>query len=132
LSSPTLTLAPLTGLDPLPDEIVLSWTADDPDPQDEPEDLYFDVFFTPDGGQTLQVLAVDLKNTTTLTVRTANLPGSNEARFIVRANDMWNRTVAQTGPFVIPDREPIISIRRPRGSDDIVEGETLPMLAIAL
>lgn len=113
-TSPTIELITPHGPGALPAPTAqITWTANDADPGDA-ANLYFDVLYTPDGGQSIYALAVDLQSTTSITVSTVELPGGPEQRFIVRASDGWHEATDQSDPAFTPeDKIPSVKIAEP-------------------
>jgi hypothetical protein len=72
------------------------------------------VEYSADAGQTWQMPAFNLADAG-LTVKTAGLPGSTQAKVHALASDGFNTTVAESGLLLVPvkaPRVPIISLRK--------------------
>ncbi|MFH1743926.1 MAG: right-handed parallel beta-helix repeat-containing protein, partial [bacterium] len=103
----------------------LIWTASDADPG-ETEILSYDVLYTPDNGETIIPLAIDITGTNSMGVTTDMLPGSDEGRFIVRACDGWNQGELISDVLLsITDHEPSVKITRPSAQDELVAAERI-------
>jgi hypothetical protein len=98
------------------DPVTLSWTAQDADG----DSLRSSVYYTVDGGQSWQVVSLDL-TTTQLEIEPSALAGGN-ARFRVVVSDGMNETTILTSLLTVPNRPPQVTATLPWG-DAFAEGE---------
>ena len=105
--------APRVVFDPLPTfgdaPVRVSWRAEDADG----DALRSTLLYSSNGGQTWQVLAVDLPDTS-LELDPAMLSGG-EACFRVIVSDGLNEAEAVSSPLSLPDRPPLVYISSPWG-----------------
>jgi len=106
-SAPAIVLDPLPSFGDVP--VTLNWRVEDADGGTH----RFNVLYSSDGGQTWQVLGVDLPETS-LQLDPAMLSGG-EARFRVTVSDGLNEAEAVSVPVSLPDRPPLAHIDLPWG-----------------
>ncbi|MCB2156590.1 right-handed parallel beta-helix repeat-containing protein [bacterium] len=94
----------------------LEWTSTDADTR-RAEELFVDVFYTPDDGETLLPILTNIANTGSAEVSTDGLPGSAAGRFIVQASDGWNTKSDTTAAIELSDEPPVVAIVQPDPED---------------
>ena len=115
---PVLSNVALQGQpDPATGAATVGWTASDPDG----DPLTFDVFFTRDGGASLQPLMLGLSGTSTQ-IDTARL-GGGIAQLRVVATDGVQSASADSPPFTLANRPPRPRILTPGGGAKIYLGQ---------
>jgi hypothetical protein len=118
-NAPVVSNVMLQDLDLFTGEGAILWTASDPDG----DPLTFDVFFTRDGGASLQPLILNLPGTSAR-VDTSSL-GGGTVRFRVLATDGVNSAFADTTSFTLADKPPRPRILHPGEGAAIYEGQLL-------
>jgi len=108
------------------DTMQISWTGGDLDG----DQIKYMVAYSADAGQTWQTLAFNLADTG-LTVKTADLPGSAQARVRVLASDGLNTTVAESGLLLVPTKAPRVTIVSPDGGAVLAPGQPIHLSGIA-
>ncbi len=108
------------------DTMQISWTSGDLDG----DQVKYMVEYSADAGQTWQTLAFNLADTG-LTVKTADLPGSAQARVRVLASDGLNTTVAESGLLLVPTKAPRVTIVAPDGGAVLAPGQPIHLSGIA-
>ena len=108
------------------DAIDVSWTASDPDG----DPLAFTVQFSADGGQNWYTVEQNVRDQTAHIDR-IDLSGSATAMFRVLATDGIHTTVANSKPFTLAGRSPIVEIASPAADEAFVVGETVTLTAFA-
>ncbi len=116
------------GLEPAAGDVwdgprTLRWQASDGDG----DPLSYTIAYSQDGSD-WQTLTADL-TTSELAVDTNELPGGNEARFRIWANDGFHSVAADAGPFRVPPKPPQPMILQPRDATVIRPREPLDFLA---
>ncbi|MEA2008564.1 MAG: hypothetical protein U9O54_05550, partial [Chloroflexota bacterium] len=96
---------------PVDGATTLTWASSDAD-GDSP---IYNVYYSPDGGATWQLLAVGWTNTN-LPIDASLLPGGDNALVRVTASDGLNTAHADSAPFVVPKHAPAVTIFPP-GAD---------------
>jgi len=109
-NAPDLTVdEPQTGdVDPFR----VSWTASDSDG----DDLMFTVLYSPDGGNSLFPMAIDIEatgSTAGLEIDSGRLAGSGSALFRVLASDGFNTVAVDSDPFEVTRKPPTAIIYTP-------------------
>ena len=99
------------GGNPVDGATTLTWASSDAD-GDSPA---YNVYYSPDGGATWQLLAMGWTNTN-LPIDAAFLPGGDNALIRVTASDGLNTAQADSAPFVVPKHAPVVTIHPP-GAD---------------
>ncbi len=112
---------PVTGV------VTLGWTASDPD--NDP--LTYDVAYSRDNGQTFQPVAIGLTGLSAQ-IDTAQLGGSDTARFRVTASDGVNSAYADSATFNMANRPPVPSILTPENNLHIQYGQLVNFSGLAL
>jgi hypothetical protein len=110
-------VALLGAPNPVTGTVTLGWTASDQDG----DLLHFDVFYSRDGGVTLQPLAVNLSGQT-VPLDTARL-GGGAALLRVVASDGVNTAHADSAPFTMADKPPVPRIVTPQDGLHIHYGQ---------
>jgi hypothetical protein len=99
----------------------IAWEASDADG----DALRYNVQYSTDGGTTWTSLDVDLSQTTSLTVDSANLPGG-DLLFRVLASDGWNQALsASSVPVRVGDKAPLMHLASPLDGDALPAGEAV-------
>lgn len=96
------------GREPVSVPVTLAWDATDPDGGT----LSFDTFYSVDGGVSFQPLHMNLREDR-VTIDTSMLAGSARAVFRVMATDGVNTGQADSPPFVMADKAPLVRILAP-------------------
>jgi hypothetical protein len=109
-NAPVLIVDEPQGGDVDPAEV--SWTASDPDA----DQLTFTVLYSPDGGNSLFPVAIDVEAagpTTGLEINSALMAGSSNALFRVLASDGFNTTVVDSDRFEVTRKPPTALVFAP-------------------
>jgi Viral BACON domain/PKD domain len=106
--------------------VTLSWKAGDPDGGA----LSFDLSYSRDGGLTFMPLRFGVKGTSTQ-VDTGPLGGSASAVFRVTASDGANLASADSAPFVMAAKPPVVRILNPQDGLHIQHGQIINLEAEA-
>jgi len=93
--------------DPVTGVVTLEWTASDPDG----DPLTFDIFYSHDAGATWQPIGLSLSGTS-VPVETEALPGGM-GLFRVEASDGAQSARAESAPFAVASKPPIVLIANP-------------------
>ena len=111
------------------DEITVSWTASDPDAGDS---LFFTVQFSPDGGNTWESVAENLRGVNKEVIDRIDVQATQQGKFRVLVTDGIHTTTAQsTGVFTIAERPPLVDILAPLTGTPYVKGESVSLEAYA-
>lgn len=119
-------LEPVSGTVATGDELLLRWTASDPDG----EALTYLVDISSDNGATWRTLAHDV-TTNSMTVPISNLPGSDHTVFRVWANDGMH-TSNDKVTVVIPGHPPTLKIVQPMEEQSYTDDDTVSFTAVAV
>jgi hypothetical protein len=98
--------------DPVAGVVTLEWTASDPDG----DPLTFDLLYSHDAGATWQAIGLSLSDTS-VPVESEALPGGT-GRFRVEASDGAQSARAESAPFEVASKPPIVLIANP--ANDLV------------
>ncbi|MDX1612942.1 MAG: choice-of-anchor Q domain-containing protein [Candidatus Promineifilaceae bacterium] len=121
---PTVTILAPSGGETFTETIPVDWQGIDLDG----DDLTYVVQYSADMGQSWRVLQADV-TTTTLTINAQTLPGSLDNSLIrVIVNDGVNSGSAQSNPFSLAKRAPLVAIQNPEA--DAVFDTGLPITLI--
>jgi hypothetical protein len=105
---------------------IFSWEASDPDG----DALNYDLYYSPDAGETWHPLAVGLSETH-YALDWNELPGGEECILRLIASDGLNTTSAQTAPFPVTDKLPSVSIIGLREGGQYAAGEPVALSGFA-
>ena len=105
---PTVSVNQPGGGNPVEGATTLTWAASDGDG----DSLIHNVYYSPDGGSTWQLLAVGWTGSE-LPIDASLLPGGNNALIRVTASDGLNTAHAESVPFVVPKHAPEVTILPP-------------------
>jgi len=120
--APTVSLNPVSGT--VPDQLTVSWTADDLD--DDP--LTANLSFSADGGVTWQ--AVLLGHTDQQAeLDTSQWPGTTQGTLRVQVTDGVNTAEDITGPFTVPSKPPNIFVLSPENGIATPPGLSIQLVA---
>jgi hypothetical protein len=104
----------------------IAWTGSDLDG----DEIEYMVEYNADGGLTWRTLASSLVDST-LTVKTEDLPGSNQARIRVLASDGLNTSTVDSGVLVVATKMPWVSILTPHDGVVLQPGQPVHLSGIA-
>lgn len=129
-NAPTIDLIGPHGPGALPDGLVdISWTAVD----DDGDDLFVHVLYSPDGGATRLPVAVDLESLNSIKIPTDQLPTGPAPVFMVTVSDGWDQVGDMSDPpLSVPDREPQVKITHPQPDSKIYADVGLGLFGAAL
>lgn len=121
---PTVTITTPAGGETITGTLVtVAWDADDKD-QDT---LYFNVQFSPDGGQSWEMLAQNITERS-VQIDAANLTAGSDARFRVWVTDGINTSSDESASFSVPNRAPQVEIVTPKSGITVAISETLTLV----
>lgn len=103
--------------DPTTGIVTVGWTAGDSDG----DPLTFDIFFTRDGGNSLQPLMLGLSGTS-IPIDTSRLSGGS-AQFRIVATDGVQSAFADSPPFILANKPPVPRILIPGNGTTTYEGQ---------
>lgn len=103
-------------------QTTVAWTASDQDG----DTLYFNVQYSPDNGQTWEMVAQNITGNS-IELDTSNLVAGATARIRVWATDGINTTTAESGNFTVPNRAPQVNIVTPDQAVTVAFSQTLAL-----
>jgi len=120
-NAPSVTVTYPNGGEVLVGTVTVTWTANDPDG----DQLTYAVLYSNDGGESWQVLAEGLQETS-LELDTATLPGGNNCYIKVLATDGVNTSEdLSDGPFSVGRKAPQVFITSPEDGAVVRAGQTV-------
>jgi hypothetical protein len=99
--------------DPVTGVVTLAWTASDPDG----DPLSFDIFYTHDAGVTWRPVGL-AQSGTSVPVESEALPGGT-GQFRVEASDGAQSARAESAPFRVAEKPPVVRIANPAGGTQL-------------
>jgi hypothetical protein len=122
IQPPEITLTSPNGGEVLDEEtIMVEWTASDPDG----DPLSFNVQYSPDNGETWEMIAQDITETS-VELDSVNIVSGEPALFRVWASDGINTTSdASDAPFTVPNHAPTVEIVQPEDGATIAYSQTI-------
>ena len=125
---PTVRLLSPNGGETLHPGAVVTWEAADPDG----DELTFDVSYSADGGATWRLLAMGVVGNTWELQSLDALPGTNEGRMRVLANDGYHSVAdVSDGAWSVPNSPPLPAIVAPRDGQRVPASERLVLEGMA-
>ncbi len=136
-AAPTISITSPDGSSAADTPFVITWTADDPDPDDL---LLFNISYSPDNGAHWTNLTTEYIGDPTATNQQLTLDdplalsGSNGVNALIRivASDGYNSTEAVSAPFAVPNRAPVPGITSPGEGQAYPAGSSIPLRGMAL
>ncbi len=126
-NAPTVTVTAPNGGESLGTESTITWTATDADG----DELTYMVLYSADNGLSWQTLIANWQSTS-LTVDTGAMPGSNQGRIRVIANDGVNTASdISDAPFTVTEKPPVVHIISPVSDTRYERGQTVLLMAEA-
>lgn len=124
VEKPQVTLQSPNGGETLAgDTATVSWSASDSDG----DDLRFHVQYSADDGATWELVAQDVEETS-VDIPAENFRGTANGRFRVLASDGIHTSRDDSDDtFTVPNREPLVQIRKPNQAITVVTGETVAL-----
>lgn len=113
--------------DPVSGEVTLNWTASDPDM----DPLFFDIFYSADGGENFQPVKAGVADQSTL-INTSDLGGSGKGVFRVFASDGVHTAYADSAPFTMANKPPQPVIMNPAEGHAVNYGQLVNFSGLAL
>ena len=123
-NSPTVSVLSPNGGEEISGEMVITWSASDPDTNDL-NDLTYTIEFSHNNGTEWDTLTID-HNDNKLVVDTNYLPGGPNCLIKVIASDGWNRSEdISDAPFSIPTKPPRVTILDPEDGTILLSSESM-------
>jgi hypothetical protein len=119
-------VALVAASNPVSGTVTLQWTASDLDG----DALAFDIHYSIDNGATFQPLQANL-TTASAQINTLELGGSSQAILRVTAFDGGNTTTANTAPFVLANKPPVVQISNPADGIHVQYGQLINFIGDA-
>ncbi len=107
------------------ENVTVRWNASDADS----DQLRFNVSYSPDGIRWSPVAAVVEGNSATWYSQYSG--GSNTGRIRVTASDGFNTSQAESSPFIVVPKSPLLTIMRPLNGQTFIQSDSIVLEAIA-